>query len=271
VKFASSHYENFPVVSFLVPKELRKHIAIIYWFARTTDDLADEGDLSEQERLEALDEFRKNFSDALKNNPKTNFELALIKTIEEKKLNPDHFFNLLIAFRQDVEKKRYSTFDEILEYCRHSADPVGRLILELYDIRNDEAFYYSDKICTGLQLANFYQDLGIDYQKGRLYLPIDEMAEFNVDEKLFELKKNNLNLMQLLKYSVERTENMLYEGKGLLKFLNGRLKYEIKWTILGGIETLNKIKKLDYNVINQRPSLKKSDFIKLLIKSLVVK
>lgn len=271
LKFATSHYENFPVVSFLVPKELRKHIAIIYWFARTADDLADEGNLTDQERLTALDDFKNNFSQSLNNNPKSNFKLALSKSISSKNLNPNHFFNLLKAFRQDVTKKRYSTFNEIVDYCKHSADPVGRLILELYNIRNEDAFFYSDKICTGLQLTNFYQDLSIDYSKGRLYLPLDELVEFEVDEKMFEFKQNSLNLKQLLKYSVERAEIMLNEGRQLLKFLDGRLKYEIKWTILGGLETLNKIKKIDYNVLNERPSLKKIDFVFLLVRSMMYK
>lgn len=271
MQFAKTHYENFPVVSFLVPKELRKHIAIIYWFARTSDDIADEGSFTEKERLIAIDEFKENFAQALKNNPKTNLELALSKTVESKNLNPDYFLNLLKAFRQDVTKKRYSTFDEILDYCKHSANPVGRLILELYNIRNESAFFYSDKICTGLQLANFYQDLSLDWQKGRLYLPQDELARFEVNEKLFEFKQNSLNLKQLLKLSVERAENMLLEGKQLLKFLDGRLKYEIKWTILGGLETLNKIKKIDYNVIKERPSLTKTDFVRLLFRSIIYK
>lgn len=271
LKFAKTHYENFPVVSFLVPKELRKHVAVIYWFARTADDLADEGNYTELQRLTALDEFQSNFTNALLTAPKSDNEHALINTINKKNLNPDHFINLLKAFRQDVTIKRYSTFDKVLDYCKNSADPVGRLILELYNIRSDDAFFYSDKICTALQLANFYQDLSIDYSRGRLYLPKDEMDHFNVDEKVFELKKNSLNLKQLLKYSVERTEKMLVEGSQLLKFLNGRLKYEIKWTILGGLETLNKIKVIDYNVINERPVLGKFDFIRLLLKSIVFK
>lgn len=269
--FAKSHYENFPVISFLVPKQLQKHIAIIYWFARTADDIADEGNYSAEERIFALDKFQNNFSDALNGSPKSPFEIALVDTIQQKKLNQQNFYNLLTAFRQDITQKRYSTFDELLNYCKHSADPVGRLILELYNIRDDEAIFYSDKICTGLQLTNFYQDLSIDYSKGRIYLPLDEMDRFGVNEKMFELKQNSLNLKQLLKFSIDRAENMLEEGKGLIKFLKGTLKYEIKWTILGGLETLNKIKKIDYNVINTRPYLSKSDFAKLLMRSIIFK
>ncbi len=271
IDFAKSHYENFPVVSFLVPEELQKHIAIIYWFARTADDIADEGNLSDQERILKLDQFQNDFSEALKGNPKSPYEIALANTIDQKNLNPQNFFNLLKAFRQDITKKRYSSFEELLNYCKHSADPVGRLILELYNIRNEDAIIFSDKICTALQLTNFYQDLSIDYSKGRIYLPVDEMEKFDVDEKMFELKQNSLNLKQLLKFSLDRTENMLNEGKGLLRFLNGRLKYEIKWTILGGLETLNKIKNIDYDVIHLRPSLTKTDFIRLLIKSIIFK
>ncbi|QQS37717.1 MAG: squalene synthase HpnC [Ignavibacteriales bacterium] len=267
LKFAGDHYENFPVISFFVPKKLRKHVAIIYWFARTADDISDEGILSDEERISGLDKFKEEFSKSLSGDFETEYHAALANTVDTMKLNPDNFYNLISAFRQDVTKKRYNSFDEILDYCRRSANPVGRLILELYNIRNEEAFLYSDKICAALQLANFYQDISIDRQKGRLYLSLDELSEYSVNENMFEFKENSLNLKQLLKHNVDRTENMLYEGKELLKFLKGRLKYEISWTILGGLETLNKIKKIDYNVLNIRPVLSKADFLKLLIKS----
>ncbi len=176
--------------------------------------------------------------------------------------------NLLKAFKQDVVKKSYNNFEELLEYCKYSANPVGRLVLELNNIRNDEAFSLSDKICTALQLTNFYQDLKIDYnKKGRIYLPKDEMAEYLIKKKVFELNENNLNLRKLLSRNINRTKRMFEEGRGLLKFLNGRVKYEIKWTILGGEEILKKIEKNNYNVFKYRPKLSKIDFLKLLITS----
>ncbi len=267
ISFAKNHYENFPVISFLIPKDLQKHVAVIYWFARTADDIADEGNLSEEERLKQLKEFEDNFTSALNNNPQNDFEIALINTINEKKLTTSLFYDLLEAFKQDVTKKRYKDFDEVLDYCKHSANPVGSLILELFDIRNDECFELSDKICTALQLTNFWQDLASDFQKGRIYLPEDEMQKFGVNRKSFELKENSLNLQQLLRHNISRTEEMFNDGKGLLKHLKGKLKFEIAWTILGGESILKKIKKIDYNTINIRPKLSKVDFLKLLLKS----
>jgi squalene synthase HpnC len=267
LKFAKDHYENFPVVSFLIPKNLRKHVAIIYWFARTADDLADEGLDSPVVRLKKLDAFENTLTELLNGNFSNPLELALYNTIETKNLLPDHFYNLLNAFKQDVTKKRFMDFTELLEYCKNSANPVGRLILELNNIRNNEAFTYSDKICTSLQLTNFWQDAAIDYEKGRIYFPMDEMKKFGVVENMFELKENNLNLKELLKHNIEKTRKFFDEGKKLLDFLNGRLRFEIKWTILGGEEILRKIELKDYNILQDRPVLSKKDFLLLLLKS----
>ena len=262
-----NHYENFPVVSFLIPKHLRKDVAVIYWFARTADDFADEGNLLPEERLKKLNDFENRLTSLLKGNYENDIESDLNKTIKERNLTPKYFYDLLKAFKQDVVKKSYKNFEELLDYCNYSADPVGRLILELNDIRNDEAFGYSDKICTALQLTNFYQDIKIDYLKGRIYLPEDEMAGFMIEKKVFELKENNLNLKELLKFNIARTRRLFEEGRGLMKFLNGRLKYEIKWTILGGEEILKKIERIDYRVLKERPKLNKFDFMKLLLLS----
>ncbi len=265
INLTKNHYENFPVASFLIPRRLRKDVAIIYWFARTADDFADEGNFLPEERLEKLNDFENRLTELLKGNYKDDFEAALNKTIKERNLTPEYFYDLLKAFKQDVIKKSYSNFEELLEYCKYSANPVGRLILELNNINSDEAFSYSDKICTALQLTNFYQDLKIDYQKGRIYLPEDEMAKFMIEKKVFELRENSLNLNELLKFNIDRTRKMFAKGRGLLKFLNGRLKYEIKWTILGGEEILRKIEKNNYNVLIESPKLNKFDFMKLLI------
>ena len=267
IKFASSHYENFPVISMLVPKSLRKHVAVIYWFARTADDFADEGLLSADERIRKLDEFENRLTGLLNGNFNSPFEMALHSTIGSKKLSHEHFYNLLKAFKQDVVKKRYENFPALLNYCRHSANPVGRLILELNKIRNNDTFDLSDKICTALQLTNFWQDTEIDYSKGRIYYPEDEMSSFGVTEKMFELRENNLNLMALVKHNVERTDNLFREGENLIGHLSGRLKYEIKWTVLGGETILKKIKESNYDVLHVRPALNKKDFFILFLKS----
>ncbi|MFZ0453473.1 MAG: squalene synthase HpnC [Ignavibacteriaceae bacterium] len=265
LSLSKDHYENFPVVSFLVPKHMRKDVAVIYWFARTADDFADEGNLLPEERLIKLNDFENRLTSLLKGYFENDVESALHKTIKERNLTPKYFYDLLKAFKQDVVKKSYRNFEELLDYCNYSANPVGRLILELNNIRSDEAFNYSDKICSALQLTNFYQDIKIDYLKGRIYLPEDEMAGFVIEKKVFELNENNLNLKKLLRFNVARTKKMFEEGRGLLKFLNGRLKYEIKWTILGGEEILKKIVRNDYRVLEERPKLNKFDFVKLFL------
>lgn len=270
LNFARKHYENFPVVSLLIPKELRKHVAIIYWFARTADDFADEGSFSENERLQHLNDFENSLNDLLNNKFKSPFEAALHQTIKQKNLTPQLFLDLLKAFKQDVTKKRYENVEEILFYCKHSANPIGRLILELFNIRSNEAFNYSDKICTALQLTNFYQDIEIDYQKGRIYFPQDEMKQFEVTENIFAMKENNVNLKKLLRHNIDRTQKMFDEGKNVLRLLNGRFKFEIKWTIFGGEAILNKIRQNDYNIFNARPRLTKTDFGALLIKSFFI-
>lgn len=268
LRFARTHYENFPVVSFLIPAELRKHVAIIYWFARTADDIADEGTMEEAERLKKLNEFEARFNQLLKGQYSSEYEQALHQTILQKDLSPKYFTNLLKAFRQDVIKKEYRNYDELLAYCDNSANPVGRLILELHSVRNDEADLYSDKICTALQITNFLQDVTLDYEKGRIYLPQDEIKRYGIDKNMFEESKINLNFKRLIEFNVNRTQLKFDEGRKLLKFLSGRLKFEIKWTILGGEAILNKIRKNDYNVFI-RPSLTKMDFINLLMRSLI--
>lgn len=268
---AQSHYENFPVVSFLIPKRQRKHVAIIYWFARTADDIADEGEVPGEERIKKLNELQKRVDEIAEGKYQNEIDAALGNTLKINNLSPENLKNLLIAFKQDVTKKRYENFDEVLSYCKYSANPVGRLILELNKIRNDEAIKYSNSICTALQLTNFIQDIEIDYTKGRIYLPQDEMKKFDVDENVFGLKENNANLKKLLKFNIERIEKMFEEGKLLIPFLKGRLRYEIAWTILGGEKILEKIKISDYNIFGNRPTLSKIDFLNLLGKSIFIR
>jgi squalene synthase HpnC len=269
IKFAKSHYENFPVVSFLIPKNLRKHVAIIYWFARTADDYADEGNFTEGERLEKLNNFEYRTRQLINGKAESDYEFALANTIKERNLTVQNFYNLIKAFRQDVIKNRYKNFDEVIEYCEHSANPVGRLILELFGIRCEEAFNYSDKICTALQLTNFLQDVSIDYNKGRIYLPQDEMDMLQITEKLFEDNENNHKLKQLFKSNVDRIQNLFDEGKKLLPLLSGRLKVEIIWTVAGGEEILDQIRRNDYNVLKNRPELSKTRMVRLFLKSLI--
>ncbi|MCX6149749.1 MAG: squalene synthase HpnC [Ignavibacteriales bacterium] len=268
IRFATTHYENFPVISFLVPKNLRKHIAVIYKFARQADDIADEGNFSEDDRLAKLNLYESEFNFALKGKFSLPFWKALTATINDMKLSPVHFTNLIKAFKQDLTKKRYKDFQEVLDYCKYSANPVGRLILELFNIRNDKLFGYSDSICTALQLTNFLQDLSIDYQKGRIYIPEDELAAYYITEKEFVLREGNSKFIALIKFQVQRILNLFTDGYSLIHYLPKRLKYEIGCTILGGEKILEKIVEFDYNVLNIRPVLTKFDYMKIFISSL---
>lgn len=269
LNFAKNHYENFPVISFLLPSVLINHVAIVYWFARTADDLADEDNIAEHRRLENLNNFEIRFLSLIEGKIDNDLEAALHHTITIKNLSPAHFINLLKAFKQDINKKRYLNFEEVLDYCSNSANPVGRIILELLEVRHEKAIYFSDKICTALQLTNFLQDTFPDYEKGRIYFPADEMDRFHVSEKIFELKENNLNLKKLVEFSVNRIQSFFDEGKGLLNFLSGKVRYEINWTIRGGEEILKKIRGSGFDVILTRPVLSKFDYLKLLFKSIL--
>ena len=148
LKLATSHYENFPVVSFLIPKYLRKHVAIVYQFARQADDFADEGKFSSEKRLSKLEQYESDFKNCLNDEFANDFWSAVANTIKFFDLSPDNFTNLLFAFKQDVTKNRFDSFDEILFYCKHSANPVGRIVLELYGIRDEKLFSYSDSISS---------------------------------------------------------------------------------------------------------------------------
>lgn len=271
ISLSKQHYENFPVASLLLPKNKRDDIAIVYWFARTADDIADEGQFSANERISALDEFETNFIASMNNNYADERFKILSDVVVRNNLNPKCFTDLISAFKQDVLKNRYNNFDELLDYCKRSANPVGRIVLNIFNIFDDEAYRYSDFICTALQLTNFYQDVEIDYAKGRIYFPLDEMNHFQVIENMFEMKENNHNFSALLKHSVNRTRNLFTEGKNLFRFLKGRLKLEIKWTVAGGEKILSKIEKNDYQIFGKRPKLNKTDFISILLKSIFIK
>ncbi|HPN37289.1 MAG TPA: squalene synthase HpnC [Melioribacteraceae bacterium] len=266
---AKSHYENFPVISLFLPKKIRKHVAIIYKFARTADDFADEVIFENQNRLYLLDEYQQNFINAINGNYNDVFWQTLVNTISIFNLPPQLFIDLLTAFKQDLIKKEYSNFEELLGYCKNSANPIGRLILRLHGINNEEADNYSDKICTALQLANFWQDISVDIKKDRVYLPISDITKFNYS--ILELYNSTYNnsFISLMEYQIKNTERMFYEGAKLLKFLPLRLKFQIKLTILGGLTILDKIKKNEYNVVINRPTIDKKDVIYILLKSFI--
>ncbi len=267
IKFAREHYENFPVVSLFLPDDIQKHVAIIYKFARIADDIADNDDGSPEARMKELVRFETNLVKAIAGKNVDSFWEALLNTIAAYKLTTKYFFDLIEAFKLDIENKGFETFKDVLNYCAKSANPVGRIMLELFDIRHEEAMTFSDKITTALQLINFYQDVRDDLKKGRVYFPEDELRKFNLEKnKLLNLSMEQ-NFRDLLEFSLNRAEVLLNEGRSLLKFLPPMFKIQIKLTILGGKTIINKIRKNNYDTVNIRPKINKLDATLIFVKS----
>jgi squalene synthase HpnC len=268
-RLASTHYENFPVLSRFIRKELRDDVAIVYWFARTADDFADEGSASEGERLQQLTLFEEQFRAALAGAPPTALHKALANTIREKRLQPDDFLALLSAFRQDVHKKRYRDMEELLDYCSRSANPVGRIILDLHGIHDESSKKLSDSICTALQLTNFWQDVSIDLQKGRIYVPVSFQHEFSLTENDFEPRYPRQEFKNCMNELCRLTNNLFAAGKPLIRQLPKPLKYEIAWTLNGGKIILEKIEKNEYTVALERLTLTKIEYLKAAIRAVI--
>lgn len=264
----SKHYENFPVSSFLIPRKHQVKIKTIYWFARTADDIADEGNTNAEIRMELLNQFENEFILSLNQKSNLSYMNLLGQIIKHDDLTSEYFLMLLSAFKQDIIKKRYNSFNEILDYCNRSANPVGRLVLEVFNYCSNEMNILSDKICTSLQLINFIQDTKIDIDRDRLYYPIDEIKNLDLSESDFFNLKFTPSIKEYIKFNVNRAQALMNEGKSLIKFLKGRFAVEIKWTILGGLEILKKIEKSDYNVMAIRPTISKFDYSKIFIRSL---
>ncbi len=265
---AAAHYENFPVVSLFIKKDLRDDVAIIYWFARTADDIADEGTADAARRIEYLDRFAERLQNGIHGNYLTDLDAALAETIHKHSLDPENFFALISAFKQDIVKKRYDSMEELLDYCTRSANPVGRLILGLYGLHDDESLQLSDCICTALQLTNFWQDVSVDVDKNRIYVPNYFMNNYGVEESVFKNKETNVKLRDMMKILCNFTENLFFEGEGLIKRLPKPLRYEIAWTVLGGKKILDNIKKISYNVTRERVILSKYNLIQLGVRSI---
>ncbi|CUA82361.1 MULTISPECIES: squalene synthase HpnC [Gulbenkiania] len=255
------HYENFPVGSVLLPRAIRRAVHAIYRFARTADDLADEGDLAPQARLDALAALEAEL-DILRvgGTPASAMMRALGEAIAEHGLPYEPFYDLLSAFRQDVLKDRYETFAELVDYCRRSANPIGRLMLHLYGERDSRALALSDGICTALQLINFLQDVQADWQKGRVYLPQEDLVRFRVTERqIAEGDTGGLWTALMLK-EIGRARNMLQAGAPLGLRLRGRFGFEVRMIVAGGERILKKLHDSGGDVFRQRPVLTKSDW-----------
>lgn len=259
------HYENFPVASVLLPAPLRRPVSLIYRFARTADDFADEGDIAPRVRLARLQEYRAELRRLeAGDRPASPLFLDLGEIIEAYRLPLRPFHDLLDAFSQDVTKHRYDNLGELLDYCRRSADPVGRLMLHLFDAAEPDNLVCSDAICSGLQLVNFWQDVEIDFRKNRIYLPQDEMARFGVSEGQIGARRTSGGWWSLMRCQVDRARSMLLAGAPLATRLPGRIRLEICTIVQGGLRILEKIESTRGDVFRHRPVLRAWDWPLLL-------
>lgn len=265
---ADSHYENFPVASLLLPKRLRKHVAALYAFARIADDMSDEAEY-EGRRKECLLNWRSMLADIGKRPPSHPVFLALGATLKELDLPKEPFDDLLSAFLQDTEKSRYATYDEVIDYCRRSANPVGRIVLMIHGYKDEELFRYSDAICTALQLANFWQDVSVDLLKDRVYIPQEDFDAHGYSEADLRMGVYNDRFKNLMKFEVARARALFEQGKPLPEKLHWPLSLEIRLTWYGGMQILKMIHKLDFDTIRTRPTLQKREWIPLVARALV--
>ncbi|NOT61310.1 MAG: squalene synthase HpnC [Acidobacteria bacterium] len=267
-QLARAHYENFPVGSLLIPKAKRQHVYSIYAFARTADDFADEGNDEPATRLRQLDEWQAQLDECYESRATHPIFIALAHTVKELQLEKSLLSDLLSAFKQDVTKRRYANFSEVLDYCTRSANPVGRLILRLFDYRQPQLDELSDAICTALQLTNFWQDLAVDILKDRVYLPENEMAAAGLTAHDLRARAASPALRQLLKFQVARTRELLMRGKALSDLMSGRLAVELRLTWHGGMRILELIEQQQFDTLAQRPKLNTADKFRLLSRAL---
>jgi squalene synthase HpnC len=259
------HYENFPVASLLLPARLRPAVRAIYRFARTADDVADEGDAPPADRLRDLQEFG-NDLDHL-DTPATRWP-DLAAAVSEHGLPLPLLHDLLSAFAQDVTTRRYADYASLVDYCRRSANPIGRLLLSLY--RRDEPglLAMSDAICTGLQLTNFWQDVAIDWDKGRVYLPREDLARFGVDEAQIARRLVDDRWRALMAFEVARARALLESGAPLAPALGGRIGLELRLVVQGGLRILERIDAAGGDVFRHRPALSARDWTMMGLRAL---
>jgi squalene synthase HpnC len=266
------HYENFPVASLLLPRHMRSHIAAVYAFARAADDFADEGDRTPEQRYRLLDGWGRRLRHAasgsrLPERPVEDGEpddtidifIALGATLRRKSLPVELFEDLLSAFRQDVDVRRYETWEALFDYCRRSANPVGRIVLRIAGYRDGRLDPLSDSICTALQLVNFWQDLAVDFDRGRIYLPLETLARYDALEA--DLAEGRLTpaWARALGDATRRTRELFERGRPLCDAVGGRLRFELRATWLGGIRILDRIEAARFDVLSRRPTIGLAD------------
>lgn len=260
-RIARRHYENFPVASLLVPRPQRDALAAIYAFARAADDFADEPGV--EGRLEALAEWRRQLAGAFDGKPELPVFIALADAAEKFQLSPEHFRNLLCAFEQDVRVNRHADFSSLLSYCACSANPVGRLVLELFGQREPELGALSDCLCTALQLTNFWQDVSLDLARDRVYLPLADLERFGCSLEDLRAARTDERWQGLMAFEVARTREFFEQGKTLPEKVTPALRRQLRLTWLGGMTILEKIERARYDVFRHRPKLGALDLLRL--------
>jgi squalene synthase HpnC len=259
---AVDHYENFPVASILLPARLRPAVEAIYAFARSADDLADEGDATPPVRLAALNAYEEALDRIEAGQPDTSLLFQKLADVVRKfDLPIQPLRDLLSAFKQDVVTTRYPSYELLLDYCRRSANPVGALMLALYGTASQHNLRQSDAICSALQLINFWQDVAIDWQKQRIYLPLEDLERFGVTEAQLAAGVCDDKWRTLVRFEVERTRALMLSGAPLALRLPGRIGWELRLVVQGGLRILERIEAVDYDVFRQRPKLAGSDWL----------
>ena len=256
-RLARSHYENFSVASWFLPKRLRQHFFNVYSYCRISDDLGDEvGDGAAS--LQLLGEWETELNACYDGYPRHPVFVAMAETVRQFKIPKHEFADLLTAFRQDQHITRYETFNDLLAYCRYSANPVGHLVLYLCGYQDRERQMLSDYTCTALQLANFWQDVSVDFAKGRIYVPLEDLRRFGVSEELLGTTENNSAFREMLKFEVTRAREWFAQGLPLMGKVDRELATDIELFSRGGQEILNAIERQHYAVLGSRPSISRS-------------
>ena len=255
-RLARTHYENFSVATWFLPKRLRQHFFNVYAYCRISDDLGDETG-NPAASLQLLDQWESELNACYQGTPKHPVFVALAGTVREFEIPKHEFSDLLTAFRQDQTVTRYETFDDLLGYCHYSANPVGHLVLYLCGYRDAERQQLSDFTCTALQLANFWQDVSVDYEKGRIYLPLESLRRFRVSEADIANKNNSPEFCELLRFEVTRAREWFDRGLPLVDKVSRELAIDVELFSRGGQEILNAIEQQDFAVLGRRPAISK--------------
>ena len=269
-KLARTHYENFSVATWFLPSRLRQHFYNVYAYCRISDDLGDEVG-NAQQSLELLDQWETELNACYAGLPRHPVFVALAETVKQCGIPRHEFSDLLIAFRQDQTVARYETFDDVLGYCRYSANPVGHLVLYLCGYNDAERQQLSDYTCTALQLANFWQDVAVDYQKGRIYLPLEDLRRFGVTGVDIEQRRATPQFIEMMRFEVERAREWFERGLPLVKKVDRELAIDIELFSRGGREILNAIERQGYDVLRQRPVISKRRKLLLVARAAIGK